>query len=83
MKPPTKGHIHWYQIFCPFKRGCPLFRGYKCIQKQAFRTTLLFPLLEVTVVVIHVVVIMVIMVLINGVVDYLVCSSDLLFVAFR
>ena len=28
--------------FCPFKRGCPLFRGYKCIvgiQKQAFGTT--------------------------------------------
>ena len=28
--------------FCPFNRGCPLFRGYKCIvgiQKQAFGTT--------------------------------------------
>ena len=34
--------MHWDQVFCPFKRGCPLFRGYKYIGgmlKQAFGTT--------------------------------------------
>ena len=32
MEPPNKDTLGLG--FCPFKKGCPLFRGYKCIQNK-------------------------------------------------